>query len=286
MTHRIRIVSDVHLGHKASVVDDIKALRTLAEDVDWLIFNGDTLELKYGDLNADHYNAPEQKRLFDEETASWGCKVTLITGNHDPEISDIHSLSLLDGKVFVTHGDGLFPTVAPWSSNIKNLSKFAAEIDPNATGSTAQELHDYLGLHKKVSVLAHKDDKKYNPTLWGKLKIFLHQGWPPTTPFRIIKSWMEVPERAVSLTRRFGLSPKVIVTGHTHYPGVWKKGQQTVVNLGSLFPWPGSRCIDIEGSELTVRRIRKAENSLRIGKPVARFELEESAIGLETPAPA
>ncbi|MDQ8186654.1 metallophosphoesterase [Pelagicoccus sp. SDUM812002] len=273
MSSKIRIVSDLHVGHRASVIDDLAALAPLAEGVDWLIFNGDTLELKYGDLDVDHYDAIREKQRFETEMQKWGCKVSVITGNHDPEISEIHSLNILDGKVFITHGDGLFPEIAPWSSNIANLRKHAAIIDPEATGKTEQDLHDYLHLHKLVTSRAHKDDKKYNPTLWGKLKIFLHQAWPPTTPFRILKSWREVPYRAVSLAERFGLSPKFIVVGHTHKPGIWKRGQQTVINLGSYFPWPGSRCIDIEENSLSVRKIHKRQNDIRIGQVVASFEL-------------
>ncbi len=273
MSDKIRIVSDLHVGHKASVIDSLEALAPLAEGVDWLIFNGDTLELKYGDLDAEHYDANIEKQRFEEETAKWGCKVSVITGNHDPEITDLHSLSILDGRVFITHGDGLFPNIAPWSSNIDNLQKHAAKIDPQATGTTEKELHDYLQLHKQVTILAHKDDKKYNPTLWGKMKIFLHQAWPPTTPFRILKSWSEVPARAISLTKRFGLSPKFIVVGHTHNPATWKRGDQTVINLGSYFPWPGARCIDIEGDTLRIRKIRKKQNDIKIGRTIASFDL-------------
>lgn len=273
MSNKIRIVSDLHVGHKASVIDRLDALTPLAEGVDWLILAGDTLELKYGDFDADHYDSNREQRRFEEETEKWGCKVTVITGNHDPEISDTHSLSILEDKVFITHGDGLFPNVTPWSSNIGNLQKHAAIIDPEATGSTAKELHDYLALHKQVTIRAHKDDKKYNPTLWGKMKIFIHQMWPPITPFLILKSWREVPSRAVSLTERFGISPKFIVVGHTHNPGIWKRGGQTVINLGSYFPWPGARCIDIEGKTLSVRRIRKKHNDIKIGKPVKVFDL-------------
>lgn len=273
MSGKIRIVSDLHVGHKASVIDSLQALRPLAEGVDWLIFNGDTLELKYGDLDVDHYDADREKERFDKEVAKWSCKVTVITGNHDPQISDLHSLSVLDNKVFITHGDGLFPEIAPWSSNIENLRKHAAIIDPATTGITEQDLHDYLELHKTVTIRAHEDDKKYNPTLWGKMKIFLHQAWPPTTPFRILKSWSEVPARAISLTERFGLSPKFIVVGHTHNPGTWKRGGQTVINLGSYFPWPGARCIDIEKNTLKIRKIRKKQNDIKIGRTIASFEL-------------
>lgn len=273
MAYKIRIVSDLHVGHRASVIDRVEALKTLAEGVDWLILNGDTLELKYGDLDVSHYDAVREKLRFEQEIAGWSCKVSAITGNHDPEISDIHSLNILDGRVFVTHGDGLFPNVAPWSSNVGNLQKHASIIDPGATGATEQDLHDYLQLHKHVAIRAHKDDKKYNPTLWGKLKIFLHQAWPPTTPFRILKSWSEVPARAVSLTERFGLSPKFIVVGHTHNPGIWKRRGQTVINLGSYFPWPGARCVDILDQRLEVRKIHKRPNAIKVGRTVASFEL-------------
>ncbi|MEE4213204.1 MAG: metallophosphoesterase family protein [Parvularcula sp.] len=273
MSSKIRIVSDLHVGHRASVIDHLDALKPLTEGVDWLILNGDTLELKYGDLDLKHYDAVVEKKRFEDEISKWSCKVSVITGNHDPEISDLHSLSILGGKVFITHGDGLFPTVAPWSSNIGNLEKHAAVIDPEATGATEHDLHDYLALHKQVAIRAHKDDKKYNPTLWGKMKIFLHQTWPPIIPFRILKSWREVPARAVSLTERFGLSPQFIVVGHTHKPGVWKRGGITVINLGSYFPWPGTRCIDIEGATLVVRKVHKRQNAIRIGRVVATFEL-------------
>ncbi|MBK1879383.1 metallophosphoesterase [Pelagicoccus mobilis] len=277
MNSRIRIVSDIHLGHKASVVDDLKALRPLAEGVDWLIFNGDTLETKYGDIDSSPYNAETQKKRFWQEAENWNCETTLITGNHDPDISDQHSLSIMGGQVFITHGDALFADIAPWSSNVGNLRRFSANIDPDATGSSSQELHDYLQLYKQATLTAHQHDKKYNPTAWGKIKILLHQAWPPSTPFRILKSWREVPDRAASLAQRFGLNPKFVVVGHTHNPGVWKRGETTIINLGSYFPWPGARCVDIASNRLSIRKIKKRENQIEIGKQLATFELEEVA---------
>lgn len=281
MNSRIRIISDVHLGHKASVISELSAIRPLSEDVDWLIFNGDTLELKYGDLDSSTYDANKQKQRFEAEIERWNCKVSVITGNHDPEISDTHFLNILDGQVFITHGDGLFRDIAPWSSNIDNLQRFSERIDPTATGNTEEELHNYLQLHKDASIQAHLTDKKYNPTAWGKLKILMHQGWPPSTPFRILKSWREVPDRAVSLAQRFGLDPKVIVVGHTHKPGIWHRGDTTIVNLGSFFPWPGAQCIDIEANRLSVRKIRKKTNHIELEEEIAVFELEEGSTANE-----
>lgn len=274
MSRKIRIVSDLHIGHRASLIHSLDAMRPLAEGVDWLILNGDTMELKYGDLDSSHYDAQEQRKLFEKETSIWGIKVSVISGNHDPESSDDHSLSILDDQVFITHGDGLFREVAPWSSNVDNLRICSEKIDPEATGETAKDLHDYLQLHKDISLEAHELDKKYNPTLWGKMRIFLHQAWPPSTPFRILKCWRQVPDRAVSLTKRFSLSPKFIIVGHTHNPGIWTRGSQTVINTGSFFPWPGARCVDIEGETLSVRKIKKGQNKIEIGKVQKTFAID------------
>lgn len=278
MSHRIRIVSDIHLGHRASVVESTDALSPLAEGVDHLIFNGDTLELKYGDLENTAYDATAQKQRFDEVAAKWGCQITLITGNHDPAISDTHYLSLCGGEVFVTHGDGLFPEIAPWSSSVELLRKCGSGIDPDATGNSHEELHAYLQLHKRASIEAHKLDDDYNPTLWGKLKIFLHQTWPPTTPFKILNCWRIMPDKAVSLATRFGHSPSFLIIGHTHNPGVWKRGKHTIINLGSLFQWPGAQCVDIEGDQLLVRKLHKRHHSLRIGKVFKRFAIPQHVL--------
>ena len=273
MPKRVRIVSDLHIGHRASVIEDLAALRPLAEGVDVLVFNGDTLELKYGDIDSSRYNAEEQKGRFLQETAKWGVETVVITGNHDPAISDTHFATLAGGTVFVTHGDGLFKEVAPWSSNVKNLRKCSAQINEHQTGSTPEELHRYLAQYKKATVEAREMDRHYNPTAWGKLKIFLHQSWPPTTPFRILNCWRQMPDRAASLVRRFNVDARFIIVGHTHNAGIWKRDDRIIINLGSYFPWPGARCVDIDGDKLAVRKIRKGRNRIQIGELVATFPL-------------
>lgn len=271
MPKKIRIVSDLHIGHRASCLDDPSQLRPLSEGVDQVIFNGDTLELKYKDSPGSIDIVSELHSKLEEELNSWSAESVLITGNHDPGISDTHHLTLFDGRILVTHGDGLFKNVTPWSSNIKNLKQVSQEAYGNE-----ENLHNYLANNKRVSLKAHILDKKYNPTLWGKLKIFLHQAWPPTTPFVILKCWKESPDRAIALAERFDLSPKFIIVGHTHNPGVWRRGDQIVFNLGSCFPWPGARCIDIEGDTLTFRRLIKRRRSIKLGAALACFHLSEA----------
>lgn len=275
MSHKIRIVSDLHIGHRASSLDCPSALRALAEGVDRVVFNGDTLELKYAETDAQVAEAERLRRRFEEEIASWGIETTVLTGNHDPAISEVHQLSLCGGAVWVTHGDGLFPDIAPWSSNAANLRRCAQELRAAAPPEHLADLDRFLGIAKAASIQAHLMDLAYNPTLWGKAKIFLHQAWPPTRPLKILQCWRELPDRAVAFAARFGLQPRFIILGHTHNPRVWRRGGQVVINLGSFFPWPGARCVDIADGKLSVRRLRSARGKVVVGKVVASFPLEQ-----------
>ena len=270
MSHTLRIVSDLHLGHRASLLAEPADLRPLAEGADEVIFNGDTLELKY----ADQKGAQAQIAAFNAEIATWGIPTQVITGNHDPEISPIHHLLLSEGRVLVTHGDAIFRNIAPWSSSAPQLRQVADQLGFDGSETGPSELFSaYLELYKRASSIAHKLEADYNPSLWGKLKTFLHQAWPPTRPFKILRSWRLAPDRAVSLAQRFSLHPDFIVIGHTHQPGIWRRGSQTVINLGSYFPWPGARCIDIVGDDLLVRSVTKSQRRVAIGPVIARFPL-------------
>ena len=267
MSQRIRIVSDLHIGHRASSLTCPSSLRELATDIDHLIFNGDTLELKYA-------HNEELERRFAEEVASWGIETTIITGNHDPSISGRHDMDLFGGAIYVTHGDALFETIAPWSSSLPYLKASLEILKSNGyKDSWDRDLATYLEMIKEASLMAQEMDTDYNPTLWGKLKIFLHQAWPPTRPFKILDCWRRVPGHAVAFAERFGKNPRFIIVGHTHNPGIWQKGSQVVINLGSFFPWPGARCVDIENGRLLVRKLHRGPNRIKIGPVLASFEL-------------
>ncbi len=244
---------------------------------------GDTLELKYGDSAG----SQRQKSAFDAEIATWGVQTHIITGNHDPEISSLHHLLLRESRVFVTHGDAIFRNITPWSSSAPKLRHAADQLGFDGSESGPPErLSAYLELYKRASSMAHKLESTYNPSLWGKTKIFLHQAWPPTRPFKILRSWRQAPDRAVSLASRFSLQPDFIVIGHTHQPGIWRRGPQTVINLGSFFPWPGALCVDIVGDELIVRSIAKRQPRVAIGQVVARFPLSTIPNPIPEPLPS
>jgi UDP-2,3-diacylglucosamine pyrophosphatase LpxH len=106
------ILSDLHLGHRASQIRDPEEIAPILKEARAVVFNGDTVEMRTGvDRPVGRRMAAAVARLCH----SIGCRATFINGNHDPSVSKIDHLDLLDGRLLVTHGDILFLGVAPWS---------------------------------------------------------------------------------------------------------------------------------------------------------------------------
>ena len=55
--------------------------------------------------------------------ATFDRPTTVLTGNHDPDVSPHHTLDLADGRVFVTHGDILFDSIVPWSRDAAEIGR-------------------------------------------------------------------------------------------------------------------------------------------------------------------
>ena len=112
MKHPVLILSDLHLGHKASVLDDVAALEPLLSGAGTLVLNGDTWQELAREFR------DEGLRLWNELKAL--CQrleidIISLPGNHDPGNRDQDYLALADGKIIIMHGDTVFPEVAPWS---------------------------------------------------------------------------------------------------------------------------------------------------------------------------
>ena len=106
------ILSDLHLGHRASLIRDAEQLAPVLREAKTVVLNGDTAELRHQiDRPVGRGLAANLARVCH----SSGAKAIFINGNHDPVISQIDHLDLAEGQMLVTHGDMLFLGIAPWS---------------------------------------------------------------------------------------------------------------------------------------------------------------------------
>lgn len=270
MDEPIRIISDLHLGHRASLVLEIAQVEPLFADIGTLIFNGDTLELRsVKSRQKGEATLAAVREFCDTQPAT----SLFINGNHDPVISTCNHLEVAQGRVLVTHGDILFHDVAPWSDQASGLRQASDRILNEMEERELSDLEALLSANKRISQTIDYEDISIPNGTWGKVATFMKQAWPPHRFVSMMSCWRRAPGHAINLIRTYRPDTEVIVVGHTHFPGVWRRGKNTVINTGSYLPVLGRLAVDITGDTILVRRVVLRQGRFHLDRQVARFRL-------------
>jgi predicted phosphodiesterase len=257
MNGRILILSDTHLGRSRWCARSAEALRPLWEGCDHLVINGDVAEVHH----PTHWGraARAVMRLFDL-CESDGVHVTLLSGNHDPYITDLRHLHLAGGQVFVTHGDVLHPAVAPWSPAAARMrtaheAALAAIDEPSRDQLESRLSASQLAAHAEWEQLAEE-------ALHSRLRGMLVRPW---ALLEVLRYWRTIPAIAHEFLVEHAPKAKFMVLGHTHREGIWRFGSQTIINTGS-FGFPGHPwAVVIEPGIIRVLPVTRIRGRYRLG---------------------
>jgi hypothetical protein len=118
------------------------------------------------------------------------------------------------------------------------------------------------------------------------LRTLIHQVLPPHRPFMIIRAWIKTPTLAARLCDLFRPNARYILIGHTHYPGVWRRGQTTVINTGSYVLHFGALAVILDGESVEIRKVKKQKEGFALGKRIARFQERGELVGRGSPQAA
>jgi len=272
----IRILSDLHLGHTASLAREISQIEPLFRGVKTVIFNGDTVEMR---SERDRELADSRIHAVHEFCAEQDAASFFINGNHDPIISTINHLEIDDGRVLVTHGDVLFHETSPHLRRRFRGSMQARRIDDLAPDELAH-FEKILSTNKRVT--AFHDDYSFSipEGQWGKFTTFMKQTWPPRRLVNMVSGWTSTHVNAINLVRVYRPHARVIVVGHTHFPGIWHRHGYTVINTGSYLPVLGRLAVDFEGGHVTVRKVIFRRGRFHLGRTLSRIPLRRRAASL------
>jgi predicted phosphodiesterase len=264
------IISDLHLGHRASQIRDPEELVPILKEARSVIFNGDTVEMRTADDRAvGRHMAAVVARLCH----SIGCRAIFINGNHDPSVSKIDHLDLMDGRILVTHGDILFLGVAPWSRQALAYRKIhlraLAQLGPDDLMSFEKRLLATKRTSIKLQLMERPVTKN---SVAPELRVLMQQFWPPHRPFMILRAWLQTPTLAARLCDLFRPNARYVTVGHTHYPGVWRRGQVTVINTGSYVLHFGALAMILDGDSVEIRKVQRQKEGFALGKRIARFQ--------------
>ena len=224
------ILSDLHLGRPSHAAISADALRPLWQGFERLILNGDIAEVHHPEHRVKA--AWQAMRVIDlcEED---GIELVLLSGNHDPFISDHRKLSLANGQLFITHGDVFLPAVAPWSPNASKLKK------ANREALAALEIDALDDLERRLKAAQHASHAEWDDLeAQNQHSTIFSMLTRPWSVFQVLWHWRQFPKIVSEFAATHDIESKYIVTGHTHHQGIWTVDDRVIINTGS-FGFPG-----------------------------------------------
>jgi predicted phosphodiesterase len=267
----VLILSDLHLGHRASLIEHPDQLAPLLHGPGSVIFNGDTAEMRNSeDRLVGRKLAADLARICHQV----GRKAFFVNGNHDPTVSNTNHLDLERGAILVTHGDILFLDLAPWSRDAKHYGLKHRQILANLGPDDYADFEKRLLATKRTAIELQMIEEPLTRGRTTGFQLFIRQFWPPFRPLMIVKAWCEIPGRAANIARVFRPQARFVIVGHTHYPGAWKVAPRVVINTGSFVPYFGAYAAIIESGRLELRRIDRCKHKFVLGRRVVSFAIE------------
>ncbi|PAW83356.1 MAG: hypothetical protein B9S27_00505 [Opitutia bacterium Tous-C8FEB] len=270
-----RILSDVHYGDHAGRLRRLEELDPLLDGVDHLVLNGDSVDTRPSAQPAHSTRCRTELLAFCADRVP---RLTLVTGNHDPDLSTCHHLDLAGGEVFVVHGDILYPSLVPWSRDAPVVRQRLKQEFRCTAPETRGSLEGRSSAFRRVSASLPQRHPPGIPAWRALLSFFADTVWPPHRAALILHSWFVLPGRAARLGRRHRPAARFVLTGHTHYPGCWRpRIGPVIINTGSFTRPLGALAVDLRDGALRVRPVERRSSHYHLGQPRAEFALAGSA---------
>lgn len=267
------VISDLHIGHPASLVRDIEQVAPLFKDFATVVFNGDTVEML---TRQNRKHALRQIESIGRTCLEQGATPIYINGNHDPMISSANHLDFYNDAVLVTHGDILFHELAPWGREADIMGREHTRILRRLDRDALRDFEQRLFAVREASIVLAMHELNYPQGKMAKLLTVLQESWPPWRVFRIIHYWMQTPHRAAMLSHIFRPFARYLLIGHTHYAGIWECEKRTIINTGAFLPLSGRLAALLEPQKLTIRKIVQRKGKFVLGRKKAEFRVDES----------
>lgn len=267
----IRVFSDLHYGDARSRLRCLAALRPLLRGVDEVVLNGDTVDTQI----------PGRSSGWDEVAdffAKAGPRPMYLTGNHDPDLEAPAELGLAGGRVWVTHGDVFYDAIAPWSHHAVELRRRLEGLRAGVKPEEWARVETRLRLNRAACVALPGLLDVSRRGVAARAARLVRTVLPPTRLLEMAKSWRQTPALVGAVARVERPAARVVVLGHTHFPGVWPapggRGVR-VVNTGSFARPFGGAFVELAGERVRVVRIVEAGGEFRPGRVVAEWDLEK-----------
>jgi predicted phosphodiesterase len=259
MHEPVRILSDLHLGHKISRIDEIESLRPLIAGAGTIIFNGDTWqELAAPFLSRATEMLDALKRMCAEE----GAEAIFLSGNHDPGWPGPGWVELAEGKIIITHGDALLFDGSPWKREILVNGQRVLELwqeHPQAYSVVEERLRVARKIARELCTVEHKTGRHLIERAWDAVV-------PPRRAIRMLEGWFTQGSSGASFCDVYFPKAEVLVVGHFHRQGTWSCRGRRIINTGSFMAPGRAHWVEWQDRFLSRGVIDESRQACRKGK--------------------
>ena len=259
MKQPVRILSDLHFGHRVSRIAEVECLRPLIQGAGTVIFNGDTWqELARPYRETSQRMLDELKRLCADE----GVEAVFLSGNHDPGWPGPGWIELAGGRIVVTHGDALLFASSPWKREILRCGDKVGELwqaHPQAWVDAEERLRVAREIAREMSSVEF-------PRGRGLLHRVVDAAIPPQRALYMMDAWLRQGEAGMDFCRRYFPKAEVLVMGHFHWPGSWRKDGILTLNTGAFMNPSRARWVEWREGWLEYGKVDESEKTCRKGE--------------------
>lgn len=227
MKHPVRILSDLHLGHKVSRIGRVDALRPLIAGAGTVIFNGDTWQELAQPFRK---RAGEMLRELDDLCWDEGAEPVYLPGNHDPAWPGRGWVELAGGRIIVTHGDAILHAGSPWKREILTAGRRVEEIwsqYPGAENDPVLRLEVSREIARELCSVEYPLGRHILQRAWDAAT-------PPHRALWMLSAWYTQGPAGNRFCEQFFPNAEMLIIGHFHHSGCWRSGGRTVINTGSF----------------------------------------------------
>lgn len=259
MREPVRVLSDLHLGHKVSRVERVEALRPLIAGAGTVVFNGDTWqELAAPFRERAAVMLGELKSLCAEE----GAEAVFLPGNHDPGWSGPGWVGLAGGRVIITHGDALWFDGSPWKREILTGGERVMELwkqHPAAGHDIRERLQLAREIARELCSVEYPLGRHIIQRAWDAVV-------PPLRALKMIEAWFTQGTAGAKFCETYFPEAEILVIGHFHHQGRWRVKGRTVINTGSFLDPGRAHWIEWNDGWLTRGEIDEGREVCGIGR--------------------
>lgn len=255
----VRILCDLHLGHRVSRIASVKSLRPLVAGAGTVIFNGDTWQELAGIFREKSAAMLEELRAL---CAEEGAEPIFLSGNHDPGWPGPGWVELAGGRILVTHGDALFAEGSPWSREALTRGDAILalwEQHRSAAGDPAERIVLAREIALALRAAGYPKGKKLRHRVMEAIR-------PPRRAWEMLRVWATQADAAAAFAERYFPRAETIVIGHFHRTGIWRRGGRLIVNSGAFLPPCAAWWLDYRDGWLSCGRIDESPPLSRCGE--------------------